>query len=114
MVLLQNNSNEFEVGSGERVTKGHQVQNFKKVYFWALMHRKRILGIMGCQNQGKVTKDHQVQFFFKVYFFSSYAQKTILGVMGGQNQVMVTKGHQVKIFKKYIFEPLCTENAFWT
>ena len=71
MVLLQNNFSEFEMGGG--VTKGHQVQIFKKSIFELLCIEKSILGIMGGQNQVKVTKGHQVQ-FSKSVVLSSYAQ----------------------------------------
>ena len=43
--------------------QGHQRSssaNFENVYFWAPMHRKSNLVIMGGQNQVEVTKGHQV------------------------------------------------------
>ena len=64
MVLLKINSTwAWNRGGGQ----GHQrpsSANFE-VYFWALMHKERILGIMGGQNQAKVTKGYQVQIFKK-------------------------------------------------
>ena len=44
-----------------KVNKGHQVQIFKKVYFWAFMQRKCILDIIASQIQAEVTKGFQVQ-----------------------------------------------------
>ena len=47
-------------GNPIKVIKGHQVQVFKKMYFWVPMHRKGILGIMAGHTQAEVTKDHQI------------------------------------------------------
>ena len=74
------------------------------------MHRKGILGIMGCQNQAKVKWSSAN--FQKVYFWAPIHIRGILGIMEGQNQAKVTKVHQVQIFKKCIFELLCPEKAF--
>ena len=72
MVLLQNNSNEFEIraggGGGCQNKKRSSGENYLKVYFWVPMHKKSILGIMWGQNQVKVTKGHQVKIIKKSIF----------------------------------------------
>ena len=60
------------------VTKDHSVQFFKKVYFWAAMHRKGIQDIMGGQNEVKVTTGHKVhQIALSFFGVSSYKKTNI-------------------------------------
>ena len=60
--------------------------------FWAPVHRKDTLDIMGGQNQIKNTKGHQVQIFKKFIFELPCTEKSILDVMEGQNWVKVISG----------------------
>ena len=85
---------------------------FLKVYFWALMRKKKktFLGIMGGQNQVKVTKCK----ISKVYFSVPMMRRN-LDIMGGQNQVKVTQGHPMKckFSKSVFFSSYAQKNHLW-
>ena len=90
--------------------------NFKKGYFWVLMHRKSSLSIMGGQNHVKVIMCK----FSKTLFLSSYAQKKHFFHHGSSKS---GQGHQrpssANFQKVYFWDPMYRksiwdiETQFW-